>query len=164
MILKIACVLLGLAISSSAIAQELWHGVSVGDSMDQVHRVFPQASIPTDPGVTGESRELLRVPQIDLAGAKFNIGFYFKEGLLSQVILSADRHGVSQSFADTLPLYERVTNLIREKYGRELSNSVKHAPSGIGGVAFAKWCAGPTQVSLYVVTDEERNSLLVSYF
>ncbi|MFZ0692704.1 MAG: hypothetical protein WAN51_00885 [Alphaproteobacteria bacterium] len=141
-IIIIALVLL----SVSANAQVLWQGATVGMSVQEVLTVVPHA-IKVDKGGTlyGGARELVRVPRIEVSSNQFRAEFFFVDGKLTQVTLKLDEQ---LNYIAAHIIFEELVDLLRAKYGKELSLREQNGPMSESG---AEWISGKTNISLTMV-------------
>jgi hypothetical protein len=114
--LRTACWTLGSLTAGSLHAQTLWPGTTAGMSVEEVKRVFPEAHAPGAENVlaAGRGTELLELDEVAIAGHRFKVGFFFKEGQLVVVTLGE----VGEIMVKD---YEKFRDLLRKAYGLEYS-------------------------------------------
>ncbi|MEQ1800640.1 MAG: hypothetical protein ABL989_01890 [Gammaproteobacteria bacterium] len=138
-----------------ASAQELWRGAKYGMTPEQVHSLFPTVVTPSEPSVLGgpndapgtQLRGLRELEDIAIARHDFKAIFYFQDKRLQQVTLKA------KDLTDTteaMVLFDSVSNLLREKYGQELSKTFK--PSSSLSRAYGHWLSGGTHISVLALS------------
>lgn len=101
-------------------SQELWNGTRYGMSPDDVKKLHPRGSAPTEPGTLygGVAVELLRLNDIEIYDDKFHASFFFKDSGLVQVMLRPDVE-YSKKFVGER-LFKLLIRLLTAKYGKEI--------------------------------------------
>jgi hypothetical protein len=98
--------------------------------------------------------ELLHLRNVEIANEKFTASFYFTSEKLTQVTLSLAKR---RAFGQVLIVFKSLTEALRAKYGREISNDILRGP---GNRATATWMSGSTNIGLYAVGIAEHDALL----
>ena len=132
-----------LAVNGFASAQTLWLATRYGMTVNQVKSIVRNTSTPINPGELSDgARELLRVNNIKIVNKSFNGSFFFKSGKLTQVTLSIEQ---IDDFNDAILVFDSLTEVLRSKYGNEVSREIKRGPVNSAG---ATWMAGRTNLVL----------------
>jgi hypothetical protein len=122
-------------------AQTLWGGTRYGMTVNQVKSVVRNTSSPINPDELSDgAQELLRVNNIKIVNKSFNGSFFFKSGKLTQVTLSIEQ---IDDFNDAILVFDSLTEVLRSKYGNEVSREIKRGPVNSAG---ATWMAGRTNL------------------
>lgn len=104
-----------LFLSAGASAQELWQGVSVGDTLDEVRSVFPDAVRP-DPPVNYDGSDVdLMLDQHQIAEFTFDVYFMSVDDRVEKVrlLMSLDATGETpREFT-----YRNIMRVLSERYG-----------------------------------------------
>ena len=106
-------------IAAPASAQELWQDTEVGMTPDQIRRVHPNARPPAERSTlrNGATCEL-EIPDYEVGGMAFRVCFYTRSSHLIQVMLSSE--------APTEPQFQTMADLLRARYGREVSTDTEN--------------------------------------
>lgn len=155
MVLAIAAFVSAASCSS---AQSLWQGTTYGMSVAQVKAVVPGATQPARPDSLGDgAAELLHIPELIIANARFRASFFFKAGCLEQVTLSLED---GHTFYEAMLLFDAVVDLLRSKYGPELS---RKDTRDVIKASEATWMAGSTNIRLLALDIRSGAVLNVNY-
>lgn len=124
-------------------AQALWRDSAVGMGVEQVRERFPDAVVPDAPDVLySGAKERLRIPELELAGHRFEASFFFLGGRLTQVMLglldAANGDVARQAF-------DAVAQTLRKEYGDELTTE---STTGLVTKSRSTWRSGPTHIVL----------------
>lgn len=154
--LSIAILLM--AWSASALAQELWNGVRVGDSVELIQDKFPAAVVPEKANALVDgSTTLLEAHGIPIARVLFKAEFFFKDRQLTAVGLTlSPRIPMPQALA-TL---ETLLNALRAKYGApfSVSDGVDTLAGRSGLInARATWRSGRVDIAVSMIGLAERD-------
>ena len=97
-------------------AQSLWQGTRYGASVAEVQGTVPSARAPEqDPIILLDgSKELLRIPKLDLIERPFVAGFFFREQKLEQVQLYLRNISKPQA----LDTFDTLRPVLEKKYGK----------------------------------------------
>ena len=108
-------------------AQSLWQGAKYGASAAEVQGTLPSARAPErDPIILLDgSKELLRIPKLDLIERPFVAGFFFHEQRLEQVQLY--RRNISR--AEAVDAFNKLRPMLEKKYG----TGQEHSQVGTSG-------------------------------
>ena len=141
----LAAIAIGLSFNASA--QTLWQKASFGMTVAQVTFAFPKAtSVRDGDALNTGAKELLRESGVVLGGSEFEAQFFFNNQKLEQVTLKATE---PRQFELMISTFEQMRTLLRARYGRELSSSIKSEP--LLSKAEADWVVGKTNVSLFLL-------------
>jgi len=128
-------------------ADELWNGAKYGMSLEETKAQFPKSFTPQKKSTLKSGAiELLRINNIEISDINFNTGFYFKNNKLDEVKLSYQENEHSFSFF----LFDEITELLRAKYGKEISYKIKKGR--VSNSASATWLSGKTNISLLQIS------------
>jgi hypothetical protein len=133
----------------AASAQELWRKTTHGMSPNEVREILPETLIPTRPEkLVGGAIERLRIEQVVLVQSTFSAHFFFIGEKLEQVTLSLKTSG-GDTFGTRLVTFDSLVDVLRAKYGAELSKKKKED----GGFrrADAVWISGKTNINLLLL-------------
>lgn len=134
-----------LCIGEEIYAQELWRGTIYGMSAEEVLRKVPEAKFKSGGSfIDNGAQEILRMGNIEIVGEIFYAAFYFLNNRLDQVSLVLDK---KQPINLALIIFDTLTDVLRSKYGKELSLKIEKDSSS----AYAKWKSGKTNINLYVI-------------
>ncbi len=101
-------------------AQELWASTQAGMSVDEVNQIFPNAEPPSSPvSSSPETEVLLTIPSVEFAGKSYRVAFFFRDKKLDKIVLN---YIGKQSFESLLSVYNSVLDVLRGRYGKEISN------------------------------------------
>lgn len=144
-LLTIAAALLAAGLTgTSATAQDLWRGVQVGMSPEQVQDLLPEAKFASGEDIQGEALRL-RAGGFELANVAFEANFYFAGESLQSVIL---RPEAEQSATIVMSLAEDIIPQLGLKYGPPYDCEInRHSISGITGT-HCNWLSGGAQIGL----------------
>ena len=137
-------------ISVSAQAQTLWGSTSYGMSPAEVLKVVQGVHSVKNGSTLGteqKAKELLRVDDYQVVNESFKIRFYFTKEKLVQVTLNLNKE---RNFDQTLFVFERLSDVLRAKYGKEISRKVDY--SVFLNNAYANWVSDRTNINLLVTT------------
>lgn len=154
-LLRLALVLPVLMASVIAHAQSLWGGTEYGMSLGQVMAIVPSAIHPNKSGRLADgAQELLQLRDVEIANEKFTTSFFFASNKLTQVTISLNG---GHTFHQALLVFNSLTEALRAKYGREISNDIKR---GTLNQASATWIAGQTNITLLAFSVGEEDAIL----
>jgi hypothetical protein len=147
--------LLSCALHGGANAQTLWNGISAGMSADDVRRAIPSAYVlpATEQKTRGDRVRLMSSAPELIDGTSYRPGYTFKSGRLAIVELSAED---VYKGAITFGTFERVRDLLRARYGKEIEARSGH------GISETKWIANGVVVALWFVDFELSNQRAIS--
>lgn len=131
-----------LLVCFSAFGQSLWQMTSVGMSIEQVHKLYPEANLlESSPNNTypNGSVELLKLNEINIVRNPFSVAFCFKEQKLFQVIIKSRN-------VDKQSIYELYT-VLTSKYGKPI-NELFDRP-----IKTTEWISGKTNIYMMVIHD-----------
>lgn len=114
---KIAC-LVALLATTTISAQELWGGAQYGMTEEQVSSTSKGVNpIPNGDHLANGAIEKLRKGGIEIAQQKFTASYFFLDGKLDQVTLSADK-GIAYNQASISA--DQIKDALTSKYGAPL--------------------------------------------
>jgi hypothetical protein len=152
---RFALFITALLFSSISSAQTLWTKADYGMTVPQVKAAFPDAVRPVKPSHLGNGAEAaLSLGDVQIAGSRFRVQFYFLSEKLVQVTLALEDAG---KFDSVLRTFEAVEVVLRVKYGPQLKREVQR---GMLNQASSSWMAGRTNVSLFAMSVADHNALL----
>ncbi|MBT9463437.1 hypothetical protein [Hydrogenophaga sp.] len=144
---KVLLCVIWLLFAAGASAQALWQGVPAGATSAEVQALMPEARVaPGDPLSKDEGVQL-EIPVHELAGARFKVSFVFKADKLQRVTLLANEGSADGARA----LGQRLTTLLRSRYGLEMSTKSRGATSSL--TIDRQWSFRRTSVHLHVVDE-----------
>lgn len=130
---------------TSATAQDLWRGVQVGMSPEQVQGLVPEAESASGEDIQGETLRL-RAGGFELADVAFVANFYFTGDSLQSVIL---RPEAEQSATIVMSMAEAIIPQLGLKYGPPYDCEIhRRSISGITGT-HCNWLSGGAQIGLF---------------
>lgn len=109
-----------LSFSIHAYAKTLWQSTQTGMTVNQVHRIFPDANLKlasAETTLSDGAKKLLEIKTYRIGIHDYQVGFYFKDNGLSQVTLSL----LDGQYA--LGAYQSLVDAFRVKYGQETTSS-----------------------------------------
>lgn len=127
------CVFLLLAVTSHA--QTLWQGTRAGMSLEEVKALFPSTTFEKE-------KNRLVLEKTEILERAFHVYFYFKGDKLNEVALGLKSAEPKLKAPD---LFKRFTEVLRSKYGSELSKSV--TPGSFIAMQ-SKWLSEGTTIEL----------------
>ena len=159
-LLPIALLIL-VAITSSAEAQNLWNQTEYGMTPKQVQSIIPNTvSITESQELPDGSVSSLRRDGIYLVDNIFSAYFYFKENKLTQVVLSLAE---PLSFEKIMDVFNITREALNRKYGEEDDYSEEQI-EGIFIKFYAIWSYAGTDISLEMTSfNESTAELSVNY-
>lgn len=159
-LLRIMFVLVSLAACGQASGDTLWGKTEYGMTVEQVKKVVPKAQRPKMPeNLLEDLPELLRINNVEIVNNTFVAHFYFREGKLFQVSLTLRNPG---KFVDAKRVFDSLTEVLRAKYGNEITMKVINEDDDIGSFnsADATWISGRTNINLYLLSTNDGGALL----
>jgi hypothetical protein len=116
-------------------------------TVPQVQGAVPSASSPSQVGRLGDGAQgLLCVRGLKLVDEQFTATFYFRDGTLSQVTLELDN---KRQFEAVRPIFDRIVEALRSKYGQEVSHKEDHVGLNILDTTFM---SGDTNISVLAMS------------
>lgn len=108
----------GLLLANSVQAQYLWPDTRAGMTLEEVKKLFPEGHAPDEPGElpAHHGTELLTLDEVEIAGHRFRVRFFFNQERLVHVDLF-------ESGEFTMKEFEKFRDLLRKKYGLEYSTT-----------------------------------------
>jgi hypothetical protein len=115
----LAAALLGLVLADSLHAQSLWLDTRAGMKVEEVQKLHPEAHEPQEPGElpAGHGKDLLEIDETVVAGHTFRVRFFFND---ENQLVHVDLFETGEIL---LKEFNRLRDLVREKYGMEYSTT-----------------------------------------
>jgi hypothetical protein len=116
---KVFLLLVLVNVGYSMFSQELWNGTRYRMSLDDVKKLHPSSSAPTNPATLyWGGIELLRLNDIEIDDDKFHASFFFQDDGLVQVTLTPDADTRNTRIGENLFIV--LKRLLMAKYGKEI--------------------------------------------
>lgn len=159
-ILRIIAVVITCGASAMSFAQVLWEDTQYGMSTNEVSRLIHDAKPASGRNrLFSGAKELLHIDNYVFADTTFEVGFFFVDDGLTQVMLSMKER---ESNENNLRLFDAVSAKFRTQYGPETKRALSNRPSGLS--AEAEWRAGQTEVNLDVTpVTQDSSSLNINF-
>jgi hypothetical protein len=144
-----------------ATAQQLWGNVQYGMSPNEVSRLVPGSKpiAKGSPNVHG-SQSAVEVESYPFAGKTFKVSFLFLSDRLTQVHLADTTY--MEANESTRGAFERISNTLRQTYGKEASRRLESRQSGLFGDA--EWIQGNTKISVSIIPmTQHHSSIVINY-
>ena len=133
-------------------------------SPSEVRKIIPGLTVPADPDEFPDgAKELLRLDDIEIVHRHFRVLFYFKENKLSQVTVNLKKPA---GFTDVMQVFESLTEVLRSKYGKEVSRKIEKGEASSAGrmnTADATWMQGKTNINLFLISFGPTDELNINY-
>lgn len=130
-------------LATPAGSQVLWQNVSSGMTIAQIKAAQPSAVASDKPERLASGAQCeLRISDYDISAKTYRVCFYMLGGKLSQITMSANE--------PSQVAFRTITDLLRAKYGTELSPKPNPCTSGFMATCEVTWLL-PTGVNVEVL-------------